>query len=135
MTTRHFGAAHGIRPALAAFVGLQTTFLVFIIVVNQAFNVGATACFAASGHADRLRTFVLWQIVGGFFGLGVQLSFAGIVRYWSVTGANVVGVGLAFVSAQLFAAYLIFNESFGAPQWLGTAFVFAGVLLVAMGHH
>lgn len=48
--------------------------------------------------------------------------------------ANVIGIGVAFVSAQLFAGYLIFNESFEVPQWLGTAFVFVGVVLVAVGH-
>jgi drug/metabolite transporter (DMT)-like permease len=48
--------------------------------------------------------------------------------------ANVIGIGVAFVSAQLFAGYLIFNESFQVPQWLGTAFVFVGVVLVAVGH-
>jgi drug/metabolite transporter (DMT)-like permease len=134
MSTRFSSVPHGMKSAVTAFLGLQTAFLLLIILLNQAFNVGATACFAASGHADRWRIFIFWQIVGGFFGLGVQLSFAGIVRYWSVTGANVVGVGLAFLSVQLFAAYLIFHESFAAPQWLGTAFVFVGVVLVAAGH-
>lgn len=135
MTFHRLSLSARLKPAIAAFVGLQAGFLIVIIVLNQAFNVGATVCFAASGHADRLRAFIVWQIIGGVFGLGVQLTFAGIVRYWSVTGANVVGVGLAFVSAQLFAAYLIFNESFQLPQWLGTAFVFVGVVLVALGHH
>ena len=64
----------------------------------------------------------------------MQLSFAGLVRFWSLTAANVIGIGVAFVSAQLFVAYLIFNESFQAPQWLGTAFVFVGLVLVAVGH-
>ncbi len=134
MTPDRVRVANGLKPGIAVFAGLQGVLLIIIIVLNQFFNVGATACFAASGHADRLRAFIFWQIVGGFFGLGVQLSFAGIVRYWSLTGANVVGIGLAFVSAQLFAAYIIFNESFQLPQWLGTAFVFVGVVLVAVGH-
>ncbi len=131
---RRFSTPDGLKPAVAAGAGLQATLLAFIIVLNQAFNVGATACFAASGHAERLRAFVFWQIVGGFFGLGVQITFAGIVRYWSLTAANVWGIGVAFVSAQLFAAYLIFNETFQLPQWLGTALVFAGVILIAVGH-
>lgn len=135
MTLRRLSLSAWLKPAVAAFAGLQAALLLAIVVLNQAFNVGATGCFATSGHADRLRVFVFWQIIGGIFGLGVQLTFAGIVRYWSVTGANVVGVGLAFVSAQLFAAYLIFNESFQLAQWLGTAFVFLGVVLVAVGHH
>jgi drug/metabolite transporter (DMT)-like permease len=133
MGNRFLTAMRGTSPA-AAVTGTSLAALLGLIVINQAVNVGATACFAASAHADRMRTFVMWQIIGGLFGLCVQLSFAGLVRFWSLTGANVIGIGLAFVSAQLFAAYLIFNESFAVPQWLGTAFVFVGVVLVAVGH-
>jgi drug/metabolite transporter (DMT)-like permease len=134
MKHRYLAALRITKPAVVAFTGVQVAVLAGIIVMNQAFNVGATACFAASGHADRWRTFIVWQIVGGFFGLGVQLTFSGLVRYWSLTAANMIGIGMAFVSAQLFAAYLIFNESFALPQWLGTALVFVGIILVAGGH-
>jgi drug/metabolite transporter (DMT)-like permease len=120
-----------LHPALVAFAGTPALILLGVAILNQAFNVGATSCFAASGHANRLRTFVIWQLVGGFFGLGVQLTFAGLVRYWSLMGANMIGTGLAFVSAQVFAAYMIFHESFHWQQWLGTALVFAGILLVS----
>jgi len=119
---------------LAAVTGTTVAIVLGLALVNQIVNVGATACFAASAHADKWRTFVFWQVIGGLFGLGVQLSFAGLVRFWSLTAANVIGIGVAFVSAQLFVAYLIFNESFQAPQWLGTAFVFVGLVLVAVGH-
>jgi drug/metabolite transporter (DMT)-like permease len=135
MTNRVLTTIRGAGAAAPATTGATVVIVVALAVFNQLVNVGATASFAASAHADRLRTFVLWQVVGGVFGLGVQLSFAGLVRFWSLMAANVIGIGIAFVSAQLFAAYLIFNESFSAPQWLGTAFVFAGLLLVAVGHH
>ena len=134
MNHRYLDPLRNAKPVVAAFAGLQGVVLLGIIVMNQVFNVGATACFAASGHAERWRTFIVWQIIGGMFGLGVQLTFAGIVRYWSLTAANMIGIGMAFVSAQLFAAYLIFNESFQLPQWFGTALVFVGIILVAGGH-
>jgi drug/metabolite transporter (DMT)-like permease len=134
MGNRILTAVRGSRPAVTVVTGTTVAIVLGLAVVNQLVNVGATACFAASAHADRWRTFVLWQIVGGLFGLGVQLSFAGLVRFWSITAANVIGIGVAFVSAQLFVAYLIFNESFHAPQWVGTAFVFVGLVLVAVGH-
>ena len=134
MGNRFLTAVRGTRPALAAVTGTTFAIVLGLVLVNQIVNVGATACFAASAHADKLRTFLFWQIVGGFFGLAVQLSFAGLVRFWSLTAANVIGIGVAFVSAQLFVAYLIFNESFQAPQWLCTAFVFVGLVLVAVGH-
>lgn len=135
MQDRLRGIGRVARPALAAFAGTQALIVLGIAVLNQAFNVGATSCFAASGHAHRLRTFALWQIVGGVFGLGVQLSFAGLVRYWSIMGANMIGIGLAFVSAQVFAAYMIFHESFHWQQWVGTALVFGGILLVSSHSH
>lgn len=134
MTNRLLTALRGTGTAAAATTGATVALVVALAVFNQIVNVGATASFAASAHADRFRTFVFWQIVGGVFGLGVQLSFAGLVRFWSLMAANVIGIGVAFVSAQVFAAYLIFNESFHAAQWLGTALVFVGLVLVAVGH-
>jgi uncharacterized membrane protein len=122
------------RTSIKALLGLQLLLVGGVVVLNQIFNVGATLSFAHSGHADRLRVFVLWQIIGGMFGLGVQLSFAGLVRYSSLRFANVTGIGLSFVSAQVFAAYMIYREPFAWPQWLGTGLVFVGVILIAIGH-
>jgi len=104
-----------------------------LLVVNQVANVGCYTLFALSGRADRWRTFILLQILGGFFGLFAQLSFAGLVRYASLPFANATGIGLAFVSAQVFSAALLLREPFTLLQWFGTAFVFAGVLLIAAG--
>ncbi len=125
----------GLKSAFAAITAAQIALVIAIVVANQFFNVGSTACFAASAHADRIKVFIFWQIVGGLFGLGVQLSYAGLVRYWSLPAANVVGIGLAFVAVQAFTAYLIFHEAFHLPQWIGTGLVFAGILLVAMPRH
>jgi drug/metabolite transporter (DMT)-like permease len=129
---RLLGMFRETKVALAAVAGMQVLILIAILLANQICNVGATALFAASGHAEKLRTFVFFQIIGGVFGLGIQLTFAGLVRYWSLTAANALGIGLSFVSAQVFAAYLIFHESFRWPQWFGTTLVFAGILLIAL---
>ncbi len=104
-----------------------------LLVVNQVANVGCYTLFALSGRTDRWRTFILLQILGGFFGLFTQLSFAGLVRYASLPFANATGIGLAFVSAQVFSAALLLHEPFTLLQWFGTAFVFVGVLLIAAG--
>jgi len=104
-----------------------------LLMVNQAANVGCYTLFALSGRTDRWRTFVILQILGGFFGLFTQLSFAGMVRYAGLPFANAAGIGLAFVSAQVFSAALILHESFSTQQWMGTGLVFAGVLLIAAG--
>lgn len=105
-----------------------------LVLLNQGFNVGATIGFARSGLAASLAGFVGWQIVGSIFGLGAQITFAGLVRFLSLKFANAIGIGLAFVSVQVFSAYVSFHEPFSPAQWLGTALVFLGILFIALGH-
>jgi drug/metabolite transporter (DMT)-like permease len=56
-----------------------------------------------------------------------------MVRYASLPFANATGIGLAFVSAQVFSAGLLLREPFTLLQWFGTGLVFAGVLPIAAG--
>jgi drug/metabolite transporter (DMT)-like permease len=104
-----------------------------LAVLNQIMNAGATTGFAMSGRSGNFKGFLLWQIIGSAFGLGTQLTFAGLVRYSSVQWASAIGIGLAFVSAEVFSAYAIFREAFSRLQWLGVAFVFIGLILIAWG--
>ncbi|HEY70067.1 MAG TPA: hypothetical protein G4O08_05720 [Anaerolineae bacterium] len=104
-----------------------------IAVLNQIVNIGATTSFAISGRSESFKDFLIWQIIGSAFGLGTQLTFAGLVRFASVQLASAIGIGLAFVSAEVFSAYLIFREGFSGVQWLGVAFVFLGLMLIAWG--
>ncbi len=107
--------------------------IVLVIFVNQALNVGATIGFALSGWSQSVRRFIFWQVVGSVFGVGTQISFAGLVRFSSLEFANAIGIGLAFVSAQVFSAYVFLHVPFTAWQWLGTGLVFIGILLIALG--
>jgi drug/metabolite transporter (DMT)-like permease len=118
---------------LAEAAWTQASIALGLLVVNQVANVGCYTLFALSGRADRRRTFIVLQILGGFFGLFTQLTFAGLVRYASLPFANAAGIGLAFVSAQVFSAALLLREPFTILQWAGTALVFVGVLLIAAG--
>jgi drug/metabolite transporter (DMT)-like permease len=134
MTSASHLSGLGVAVWAATSLGaLGLLVIIAILALNDIFTVGATLSFAASGNAERLRRFVAWQIVGAAFGLGVNVTFAGLVRYWSLSFANAAGTALAFVSAQVFAAYLIVGERFDWPQWLGTALVFFGVVLIALG--
>ncbi len=112
----------------------QSILIAGIVLLNQVFNVGATAAFALSGKAEAASGFVFWQIAGGLFGLGLQITFAGMVRFFSVQFANSVGIGLSFLTAQIIVAYLFFHEPFSAIQWVGSALVLVGILLIAAGH-
>lgn len=104
-----------------------------MILLNQVLNVGATTCFALSGNSETPQRFLLWQIIGSVFGLGTQVSFAGLVRFSSLEFANAIGIGLAFVSAQIFSAYVYFHVPFTGWQWFGTALVFIGIVCIAAG--
>lgn len=113
---------------------LQALLVSALVLLNQGFNVAATIGFARSGLAESVATFVGWQVVGSIFDLGTQVTFAGMVRFFSLRFANSVGIGLAFVSAQIISAYFILREPFSAAQWLGTVLVFLGILFIALGH-
>jgi drug/metabolite transporter (DMT)-like permease len=124
----------GISGATGAAAGLPSPVVwLGLVVLNQVFNAGATVAFAWSGLAGGIRPFILWQIGGGLFGLGAQLTFAGLVRVGSLRVANAIGIGLAFAVAQLAGAILVFGEPFGRAAWLGTLLVVAGVLLITFG--
>ena len=101
--------------------------------LNQVMNIGATTGFAISGISENARSFIVWQIIGSFFGLGTQLTFAGLVRFTSVQLASAVGIGLAFLSAEVVTAYGIFHEPFTRTQWLGVVVVFLGLMLLIWG--
>jgi drug/metabolite transporter (DMT)-like permease len=107
--------------------------LILTILVNQIMNVGATTMFALSGQADSARNFVIYQIIGGLFGLGINLSFAGLVHYSTVQTAAAIGIGLSFVSVQIFSSYLLLHAGFTAWQWFGVSLVFCGILFIAFG--
>jgi drug/metabolite transporter (DMT)-like permease len=126
----HPGPSSQIGMAPTGRGGLLT---IGIAILNQIVNVGATTSFAISGRCESFRDFLIWQIIGSAFGLGTQLTFAGLVRYASVQVASAIGIGFAFVSAEVFSAYLIFKEGFSGVQWLGVAFVFVGLMFIAWG--
>lgn len=117
-------------PRAAGGGGMYT---VGLAVLNQIMNIGATTGFAFSGRSENAKGFLLWQIIGSVFGLGTQLTFAGLVRFSSVRWASAIGIGLAFVSAEVFSAYAIFREAFSRTQWLGVALVSVGLILIAGG--
>lgn len=118
-------------PLFGGRYGAITT--VGLIALNQLMNIGATTGFAISGRGETFRSFLLWQIIGSVFGLGTQLTFAGLVRVSSVQLASAVGIGMAFVSAEVFSAYGFFRESFSGAQWLGVGLVFVGIMFLVWG--
>ena len=133
---------HRFRPLLqtlpsapASFAGgaRGTLITLGLAALNHVMNFGATTGFAISGRSETARGFLLWQIIGSAFGLGTQLTFAGLVRFSSVQLASAIGIGLAFLSAEVISAYAIFREPFTRTQWLGVGIVFLGLMLLIWG--
>jgi len=106
-----------------------------LVGLNLLVNIGATTSFAISGRSETLRNFLIWQLVGSAFGLGTQLTFAGLVRVSSVQLAGAIGIGLAFVSAEVVTAHHIFHEPFTRVQWVGVGVVFLGLMLLIWGRN
>lgn len=104
-----------------------------LVALNLLVNVGATTAFALSGRSETFRRFLVWQLVGSAFGLGTQLTFAGLVRVSSVQLASAIGIGLAFVAAEVVTAHRVFHEPFTAVQWIGVGVVFLGLMLLIWG--
>jgi drug/metabolite transporter (DMT)-like permease len=105
--------------------------LALAIVVNQVMNVGAATFFALSGSTDSIRRFVIYQIVGGLLGLGINLSYAAMVRFASVQTAAAIGIGSSFVMVQIFSSYLMLRAGFTPWQWVGVSLVFVGIVMIA----
>lgn len=101
--------------------------------LNILTNIGATTAFAVSGRSGTLRTFLVWQIIGSAFGLGTQVTFAGLVRFSNVQLASAIGIGLAFLSAEVFTSFTLFKETFSRIQWAGVAAIFLGLMLLVWG--
>jgi hypothetical protein len=74
----------------------QALLIPALALLNQGFNVAATIGLARSGLAESVANFVGWQIVGGIFGLGAQITFAGMVRFFSLRFANAISGIISF---------------------------------------
>ncbi len=61
----------------------------------------------------------------------INITFAGLVRYWSLAAANVIAAGVVFVSVQVFVAFALFHAPFAWWQWLGSGLVVLGLVLIA----
>jgi undecaprenyl phosphate-alpha-L-ara4N flippase subunit ArnE len=103
-------------PLLVAFHSLCTT------LANVGFKLSA-----ASGAA---RGFWLWQAFGNLTGFGGVLALTFLMRLVPVHVAYPVTQGLSVIAVQLLSARLLFGESIAPQQWLGTALVVAGIMLI-----
>lgn len=110
---------------------LERTGVVFaLFLANFLFNVLANASFKVSAHSPDWRRFLFWQVIGNLSGFITVLTLTGLLRYIPLSVAFPVTTGLAVVGVQVLAAAWVFREPISPAQWLGTALIVAGILLI-----
>ncbi len=120
------------RPGadLAAQASLNRPAVVALVGANLLFNIVAGASFKLSAESPNWRGFLIWQVIGNLAGLITVLALTGLLRYISLHIAYPVTTGLAVLGVQVVAARLLFHETIGPAQWLGTLFIVVGILLI-----
>lgn len=110
---------------------LGRTGIIFVLfLANFLFNVLANASFKISAHSPDWRRFLLWQVIGNLSGFITVLTLTGLLRYIPLSVAFPITTGLAVVGVQVLAAAGFFREPVSPAQWLGTALVVVGILLI-----
>ncbi len=115
------------RPANAAGITLA------LVLGNLVFNIAANASFKVSALSPTWRGFLTWQVVGNLAGFITVLTLTGLLRYIPLHTAFTVTTGLAVLGVQIGAAAWLFREPISRADWVGTAFIVLGILLV--GQH
>lgn len=90
-------------------------------------NVG----FKLSAASHIWKTFLLWQVAGNLAGFAGVLAFTGLLRLVPLHIAYPITQGLSVIAVQVLVARLLFRETVGMLQWVGTALVIAGIVLIS----
>jgi multidrug transporter EmrE-like cation transporter len=101
-----------------------------LILGNLAFTVLAKIGFKLSAASSDWRGFWFWQIAGNLAGFIGVLTLTRLLRLIPLHVAYPVTMGLSVIGVQVIAAFLLFRESIGPLQWVGTGLVTLGVALI-----
>lgn len=101
-----------------------------LLTLNLACNVLANASFKFSAMATNWRGFLAWQVAGNLAGFITVLTLTGLLKYLPLSLAYPTTMGLAILGVQVIAARWIFHETILPAQWLGVAFIIAGIWLI-----
>ena len=102
-----------------------------LILGNLVATVLANIGFKLSAASHDWRHFWLWQVAGNMAGFIGVLTITGLMRFIPLHVAYPVTIGLSVIGVQVIAARLLFRESIGPLQWLGTGLVAAGIVLIS----
>jgi len=117
-------------PAVAPEPRLATGRIVALFALNFLFTIMANASFRLSAMSPSWRAFLAWQVVGNLAGFVTVLTLTGLLRYIPLHVAYPVATGLGIIGVQVVAASVVFHEPISVSQWMGSALVITGILLI-----
>lgn len=88
--------------------------------------------FKQSTLVEGFWRFAVWQLIGNLVSFTGVLAYTWFVKLTSLNLAYAVYGGLGFVAVQVAGAWLLFKERISPWQWVGTALICAGILLIAL---
>jgi undecaprenyl phosphate-alpha-L-ara4N flippase subunit ArnE len=106
--------------------------IVGLVAANFCLNVFSQTCLKKSAIVHGVKQIFIWQVAGNFSGFLGVLIFTALLRYLPLAVAFPVIQGVAVIGVQLIAARIFFKEKITLVQWLGTALVIAGILLISI---
>jgi multidrug transporter EmrE-like cation transporter len=101
-----------------------------MLLLHSGLSSVANVGFKLSSASSDWQRFWLWQILGNLAGFAGVLTLTGLMRLMPVHVVYPVAQGLSVLAVQLLVARLVFQETIRAPQWLGSALVIAGIVLI-----
>jgi multidrug transporter EmrE-like cation transporter len=95
------------------------------------FVVLSNASLKRSAASEGWRGYWLWQVAGNLAGFGGVQALTALMCLAPMHVAYPVTQGLAVIGVQVVAARWLFRETIAPLQWVGTAPVVAGIVLIS----
>jgi len=103
-----------------------------LILGNTIFNVSGNVFIKMSADSANAGGFALWQVVGN------ALTWVGVVSYslsmkkLPLHVAYPLAQGLQVIGVTVIAALIIFKEQITILNWMGVAFITAGIVIFSL---
>ncbi|MBC7232333.1 MAG: hypothetical protein H5T68_03710 [Chloroflexi bacterium] len=111
---------------------MKTLKIAFLILGHSTFTSLANIGFKLSAASNIWSRFLFWQVAGNLAGFAGVLVFTGLLRLVPLHVAYPITQGLSVIAVQVVVARLLFQETVRAWQWVGSALVIAGIVLISV---
>ena len=109
---------------------MRSLAIVALVLAYTSLTVLASVGFKNSAASSEWRGFLAGQVVGNLAGFASVLALTGLLRLVPIHVAYPLTQGLAVIGVQVVSAWLLFNEAIQPLQWVGTALVVTGIVLI-----